>query len=185
MGLDLDFSKLDSIALQVNGKDNKDQTPTKEAISSNKKLIGGVALAKLDRAKEDHQHTLEMYKEYQNNIRLSGGLQTELTKGAREGEPAYNLLLKAVKVISLMTGNKLFYTQIYKDIVAIYGEGLKEQIPIEWELDEVRKRLANLREALERDSIEPDSKERIKKAIEAHEAKEKELLKLLGEENTV
>lgn len=195
MELNLDFNGLNNIALQV-AKDpfkvesvkmpiEKDISPKQANFSQQEELIGNEALTKLDRAKEDHQHALEMYKDYQNNIRQAGQLQTELTKGTRAGEPAYTLLLKAIKAISLMTGNKAFYSQIYKDIKAIYGEGLKEQIPIEWELDEVRERLANMREAIERESTEADSKERIKKAIEAHEKRERELLELLGKETKV
>ena len=196
MGLNLDFSGLNNIALQVAKKDftepfkvegvkmpiEEETSPEQANLSPQEELVGGVALARLDRDKEDHQHTLEMYKDYQKNIRQAGQLQTELTKGARAGEPAYTLLLKAIKAISLMTGNKLFYSQIYKDLKAIYGEGLKEQIPIEWELDEVRERLANMREAIERESTEEDSKERIKKAIEAHQKRERELLELLEKE---
>ena len=199
MGLNLDFSGLDSITLQTARKDFKepfkvegvkipieDETSPEQAnLSPQQELVGGVALTRLDRAKEDHQHTLEMYKDYQNNIRQAGQLQIELTKGARAGEPAYTLLLKAIKAISLMTGNKTFYSQIYKDIKAIYGEGLKEQIPIEWELDEVKERLANMRETIERETTEADSKERIKKAIEAHEKREHELLELLEKETKV
>lgn len=199
MGLNLDFSGLDSITLQTARKDFKepfkvegvkipieDETSPEQAnLSPQQELVGGVALTRLDRAKEDHQHTLEMYKDYQNNIRQAGQLQIELTKGARAGEPAYTLLLKAIKAISLMTGNKTFYSQIYKDIKAIYGEGLKEQIPIKWELDEVKERLANMREAIERETTEADSKERIKKAIEAHEKREHELLELLEKETKV
>lgn len=199
MGLNLDFSGLDSITLQTARKDFKepfkaegvkipieDETSPEQAnLSPHEELVGGVALTRLDRAKEDHQHTLEMYKDYQNNIRQAGQLQTELTKGARAGEPAYTLLLKAIKAISLMTGNKTFYSQIYKDIKVIYGEGLKEQIPLEWELDEVKERLANMREAIERETTEADSKERIKKAIEAHEKREHELLELLEKEAKV
>lgn len=196
MGLNLDFSGLNNIALQVAKKDftepfkvegvkmpiEEETSPEQANLSPQEELVGGVALARLDRDKEDHQHTLEMYKDYQKNIRQAGQLQTELTKGARAGEPAYTLLLKAIKAISLMTGNKLFYSQIYKDLKAIYGEGLKEQIPIEWELDEVRERLANMREAIERESTEAGSKERIKKAIEAHEKREHELLEILEKE---
>lgn len=199
MGLNLDFSGLDKIALQTARKDFTEpfkssniETPTAQEkaqnganLSPQGQAVDGIALIKLNREQEDRQRNLEMYRDYQNNIRQAGQLQTELTKGARAGEPAYTLLLKAIKAISLMTGNKAFYSQIYKDIKAIYGEGLKEQIPIEWELDEVRERLANMREAIERESTEADSKERIKKAIEAHEKRERELLELLGKEAKV
>lgn len=200
MGINLDFSGLDSITLQTAKKDFKEFfkdegvekipiedeiSPEKANLSPQEELVEKVALARLDRAKKDHKHTLEMYKDHQNNIRQAGQLQTELTKGVRAGEPAYTLLLKAIKAISFMTGNKTFYSQIYKDIKAIYGEGLKEQVPIEWELDEVKERLANMRDAIEREATEADSKERIKKAIEAHEKREHELLELLEKEAKV
>lgn len=108
MELNLDFSGLNNIALQVAKKDfkepfkvegvkmpiEKDISPKQANFSPQEELIGNKALTRLDRAKEDHQHTLEMYKDYQNNIRQAGQLQTELTKGARAGEPAYTLLLR-------------------------------------------------------------------------------------------
>lgn len=193
MGFNLNFSGLDSMTLQTTRKDFKGSlkaesvkipieektSPEQANLSPHEEPVWDMTLTRLDRVKKDHQHSLEMYKDYQNKIRQAGQLQTELTKGVRTGEPAYTLLLKAIKAISLMTGNKTFYSQIYKDIKAVYGEGLKEKIPIEWELDEVEKRLANMKKAIERETTEADSKERIKKAIEAHEKREHELLELL------
>lgn len=58
----------------------------------------------------------EVYKEYQQNILASGTLRAEITKGAKAGEDPETLLLKAVKAISLMTGDKLFYEQIKTEI---------------------------------------------------------------------
>ncbi|MFA7162826.1 MAG: hypothetical protein WC097_01580 [Eubacteriales bacterium] len=170
-------------------KSSNIETPTAQEkaqnganLSPQGQAVDGIALIKLNREQEDRQRNLEMYRDYQNNIRISGELQTELLKGARAGEPAYTLLLKACKAISLMTGNKPFYSQIYKDLKAIYGEGLKEQIPLEWELDEVRERLANMEEAIKRENTGTDSRERIAKAIEAHRERERELLELIGKE---
>lgn len=88
----------------------------------------------------------------------------------KTGESVYNLFLKAVKAISLMTSNSLFYSQIEADTRAIYGEGLQEQAPLQCELAEVQKRLARLREA-QTEELEHDSRERIGRAIQAHEAK--------------
>lgn len=122
------------------------------------------------REEEYHRRSLEVYKAYQENIRTSGQLQTEILKGIRAGESVYNLFLKAAKAISLMTFNSLFYSQIEADTRAIYGEGLQEQAPLQSELVEVQKRLIKLRKA-QAGELEHDSRERIGRAIAAHEAK--------------
>lgn len=122
------------------------------------------------REEEDHRRSLEVYKAYQENIRTSGQLQTEILKGIRAGESVYNLFLKAAKAISLMTSNSLLYTQIEADTRAIYDEGLQEQAPLQSELEEVQKRLTKLKEA-QTGELERDSRERIGRAVAAHEAK--------------
>lgn len=118
----------------------------------------------------EKQRTLDIFREYQENIKRSGQLQTEILKGVKAGESVYSLFLKAVKAISLMTSNSLFYSQIEADTRAIYGEGLQEQAPLQCELAEVQKRLTRLREA-QAEELEHDSRERIGRAIQAHEAK--------------
>lgn len=127
-----------------------------------------IALIKLNREQEDHNRTLEAYRSYQDNIRRSGSLRADILKGARAGDPIQILLLKAVKCIGYMTGDKLFYEQVQKDLKTICGEGLLEPIPLEWELDEVKERLKRLEEAYNRDEIGTDDKARIYKAIEAY-----------------
>ena len=69
-----------------------------------------------------------------------------------------------------MTGDKLFYRLIEKDLKAIYGEAFLDDIPLEWELQEVETRLGRLREAYKRETTSPDSKQRIETAIREHEA---------------
>ncbi|MDR1773339.1 MAG: hypothetical protein LBR30_00460 [Clostridioides sp.] len=79
----------------------------------------------------------KIYKEYQDNMKLSGQLQTEILKGAKNGESVYILLLKACKVISLMTSNNLFYSQLEGDIRAVYGDGLLQEQPLREKLADV------------------------------------------------
>lgn len=126
------------------------------------------------REREERERTLEIYREYQRNTMTSSQLQTEILKGARAGEDIYSLFLKAVKAISLMTSNNLFYTQLEGDIRAIYGRGLQEAPAIDIELEQVVQRYIKLLEALEREQ-DGDSKDRIKRAITAHENRIKEL----------
>lgn len=126
------------------------------------------------REQEERKRTLEIYREYQQNIKTSSQLQTEILKGARAGEDIYSLFLKAVKAISLMTSNSLFYSQLEGDIRAIYGRGLQEAPAIDIELGQVVQRYIKLLEALEREP-DVDSKDRIKQAIKAHENRIREL----------
>lgn len=81
------------------------------------------------REREDRQRSLEVYRTYQENIKTSSQLQTEILKGLKAGEDVYSLFLKAAKAISLMTSNSLFYSQIEEDIEAIYGRGLQHKPP--------------------------------------------------------
>lgn len=69
-----------------------------------------------DQNKSEKERTLAVYKEYQHNKIVTAQLQTELLKGTREGEDITELYLKAVKTISLLIHNELFYRQIAGDI---------------------------------------------------------------------
>jgi hypothetical protein len=195
MELTLDFSGLDSIATRQAQKDFLEPvreeavqstieatgSPQKPATGSQEAMLeelGKVATIKLQREQEEHKKTLEIYREYQQNIKRSGQLRTDILRGVKAGEAPQVLLLKAVECISLMTGDSLFYRQIQQDLKAVWGEGFLDRIPLEWELEEVRKHLENLLEALDRETT-TDSRERIKGAIEAHRKKEKELEELI------
>lgn len=133
-----------------------------------------------DRKKQDIDRSLAICMEYQQNIKTSSQLQTEILKGARAGENIYILFLKAVKAISLMTSNTVFYNQLEGDIRAIYGQGLLDPLPLQIELQQVQERLTRLIEAEERE-LEADSRERIKRAVQAHESRIAELETLIEE----
>ena len=136
-----------------------------------------------DAKKMDIDRSLAICKEYQQNIKTSSQLQTEILKGAKAGESVYSLLLKACKAISLMTSNSVFYSQLEGDIRAIYGQGLLDPLPLQIELQETQERLTSLREALNRE-IEPDAKDRIQRAVKAHEAKIADLESLIQRDKT-
>lgn len=210
--MQLDFTGLNSIAQKIAIKDFEEEpveapeSPTEDANKEEwvelsldalkgltmantepqtdiQKQVDGVALISLTRQQEDHRRSLEAYKEYQTNIRRSGELRTDILKGVKAGEPVHTLLLKAVEYISNMTGDKLFYSQIEKDLKAIYGEAFLDDIPLEWELDEVKTRLDRLREAYKRETTDTDSKHRIETAIKEHEEKIATLKRLLERAN--
>ena len=135
------------------------------------------------REREDHQRSLEVYRTYQENIKTSSQLQTEILKGLKAGEDVYSLFLKAAKAISLMTSNSLFYSQIEADIEAIYGRGLQHKPPLQKELQETQTRLQRLLEAGQREQP-PDNRERIQRAIEAHRAAIERLEDMIAKADT-
>ena len=195
--LNLDFSKLNSIPLQEAQKDFTEplegegtKTPAQERKAQEQAqrereeaLRREQELLKQQREEEDHQKTQELYNVYQLNIRRSRQLRADIMKGVHAGEPPQRLLLKAVECISSMTGDKLFYNQIEKDLEAIQGEALKQEIPLEMELEEVQDRLTRLKEAMEEDRLDTDARRRGERAIREHEGKQRELEKLLEKAN--
>lgn len=198
--MELDLTRLNNLAFmdfkREQEKKQAPESPTEpqtasgeyKTIADNKKpletLVEGLeGIHKLQRQadakKMDIDRSLAICKEYQQNIKTSSQLQTEILKGAKAGESVYSLLLKACKAISLMTSNSVFYSQLEGDIRAIYGQGLLDPLPLQIELQQVQERLTRLREAEGRE-LEADSRERIKRAVKAHENRIAELEALIA-----
>lgn len=202
--MELDLTRLNSLAFtdfkREQEKKQAPESPTEprnasgeyKTIADDKKPLetlteGLEGIHKLQRQadakKMDIDRSLAICKEYQQNIKTSSQLQTEILKGAKAGESVYSLFLKACKAISLMTSNSVFYSQLEGDIRAIYGQGLLDPLPLQIELQETQERLTRLREALNRE-IEPDAKDRIQRAVKAHEAKIADLESLIQRDKT-
>ena len=199
--MELDFSKLNSLSFmefrEIPPEKQPSKTPTepilepeeyKTTLGTENALEGqinglqGIPILQrqADNNKAEKERALAVYREYQENIKTSSQLQTDILKGVKRGEDIYSLFLKAVKAISLMTSNTVFYSQLNDDIRAIYGAGLSEPKPLELELEEVQGRLEKLREASQRETEPADSKERIKRAIQAHEQRATQLKELIA-----
>lgn len=157
------------------------KSPTAQENALERQLEGLQELQhKADQNKAELANSLEVHRAYQENIKRSGQLQTDILKGAKAGEDIYGLFLKAVQAISLMTANKAFYSQLEEDIKTIYGRGLREPAPLLLEIRQAQTRLNRLRKA-ERRETEPDSLLCIRSAIKAHENKIAELKALIAE----
>ena len=199
--MELDFTKLNSLAfmdfkeippekqtsktpLEPFIEPEKYKNPPKEENALQGQINGleGIPILQrqVDAKKQDIDRSLAIYKEYQQNIKTSSQLQTEILKGARAGEDIYSLFLKAVKAISLMTSNSVFYRETEENLKAIYGIGLQEKPPLQMELTAVEDRLFHLEEATLWST--GDELLRIQKAIQAHEKRATELKKMI--ENT-
>jgi hypothetical protein len=95
-------------------------------------LMSGAAEAAFKPASIEPQHGLEreqnrrrmvaeIYEKHQQNTLITEQLRSELIKGIAQGEDTAGLFLKAMKCISLMTGDTVAYTQTAADIKRIYG----------------------------------------------------------------
>lgn len=133
---------------------------------------------RIEKDKEIQENSIKAYKEYQGNIKNSGMLRADILKDIKLGKDPYNLLLKAIKCISLMTGDKHYYNQAKEDLQTIY-KSLGYKAPAEQEVQEVQGGLNKLKEALEQE-VDPRNRQRIKGAIKAHKQREYYLLKLIS-----
>lgn len=130
------------------------------------------------REQQELDRAREVYRSYQDNIRAAGNMRADILKGVKAGEPAELLLLQACKIISAMTGDRLFSDQIERDLIAVYGYGQQAAGALQMELEQVQQRLHNMQQALERE-LEPDCRQRIQRAIAAHKEKENSLQSLI------
>lgn len=111
---------------------------------------------------------VEVYKEHQENIRKVGQLNTEILKGLQSGENLAILFLKAVKAMTLCTGNKAEYDIIESTLLAVYGTGLHDKEVVSISIDAVQDRLDRLKKALT-EVDNSNERSRIEQAIQAHQ----------------
>lgn len=183
--MELDFTKLNNIDTEAtespklsNKGGGATQTPNNSENATEGNLGANTGILRLQREADEREsekeRAIQVYKEYQNNIRTSSQLNTEIIKGLQAGEDIYRLFLKAIKSISLMTSDNVIYTVAERDIREIYGIGLQEPQPLKIELEQVAERLAKL----ERAEAEHNGLN-ISKAIQMHRSKIAELTELL------
>ena len=71
----------------------------------------------------------EAYKTYQNNIRKSGQLVYDITKGARGNVSEHDLLLMAVEAIARMTDNTALVQVVTQALAERGGYSPAESVP--------------------------------------------------------
>ena len=188
--MELNLDRLNGLRFVDFQEKQPSKTPTEELLGTEeyktsaeqehalKRQIEGLGALqrKADQNKAEIDRNLEVYRTYQENIKRSGQLQTDILKGVQAGEDIYSLFLKAVQAISCMTSNKTFYSQVEADLISIYGIGLQQPAPLKLELMDTQKRLDRLREAEQR---EPNI-DSIKRAITAHQNRIAELEKQIA-----
>lgn len=119
---------------------------------------------------------VKVYKEYQENIRKVGQVDTEILKGLQRGESLAILFLKAVKAMTLCTGNKAEYDIIENTLLSVYGAGLHDKGVVSISIEAVHKRLDRLKKALT-EVTDRNEQSRIEQAIQAHQKQLEQLKK--------
>lgn len=160
--MSLDFSALDALA--QNGRAAEDFTEATESPQLDR-LVSGI--------EQERKQLAEAYREHQDNIKKAGQNVSAIRKGINAGEDIYSLFLTAIDTIGRMTGDRSLYDQTRSQLLAVYGIGLRETQPLQMELAEINQRLAKLTEA--RATADPDSRERIDRAIREHQRRAGEI----------
>ena len=175
--MELDLSALDQLTAHARQREavgeGKDTTEAKNAPEGLKTPFMGKHYLRLEAERETARRLSVAYREYQDNIKRSGQLVDNITKGIQEGENLYTLLLWSIEAIGRMTGNPLFYEQGKLNLQAIYG-ALGYDAPLEHRAQEVQERLTRLYSSLDLEQ-DPDARERIERAIREHRRRLAEL----------
>ena len=180
--MELDFTALNNIPLQRAGKGFTEpleytegnlaiqtkKPATEQQGSLNGEAVTG-ALHRLQIEKRERNNARKVYAVYQQNMKRAGTLRSDITKDLMAGKDPLAILLKAVECIGLMTGDTISYIQNKESILAIYGWGLQEVIPLKVEMEEAQHRLAMLTRP-ELEDCPLDAQKRITQAIQAHRA---------------
>lgn len=96
-------------ALKAYAEAQKQQSNNKPK-QTNPEPVNKVLTAQMKREKQ----SWELYKKMADNIRLSESLRCKINKDIRAGADIFDLLIDAIKCISLMTGDDLFCEQNIK-----------------------------------------------------------------------
>ena len=124
--------------------------------------------AKQQKAENVRQQALEVYAHYQDNIRQTEQLSTEILKGLQSGEPLAKMFLKAVRALSLCTNNKLEYDIVEDTLLTVYVLAFRDDEVTEISAEKISNRLNRLNVAL--NSVDSESERCIiKQAIQAHQ----------------
>lgn len=173
--MELDFSGLfdapetvDKESKEKAWQDAKATLQSPAAAAEGKQQAASLLIAHREK-REAQKRTLEVYADYQGNIRRAAEGRTALLKGIREGQSLCTLLLQAVGIIGAMTGDEDYPQRVRAELLAVYGAGFAEPEPHRMELQAVTDRLERLTEAARRET-DPGELQRINGAIKAHRA---------------
>lgn len=101
----------------------------------------------------------------ERSIRQANELKEKILNGLSTGEPEYIPLMYAVEAIGLLTNDEQFSKTVKDTILAVHGEGLEREIPLEWLLESLEANRAKLEKTLNRTNLKPETRARIEAAL--------------------
>lgn len=76
----------------------------------------GKLARRADQQRAANEWCASILKEYQANIKLAEAGQARILEGVKTGEDFEALFLEAAQIVAALTGNRLFYQQIERDL---------------------------------------------------------------------
>lgn len=110
---------------------------------------------KIERDLQIREESQRIHKLLQENVRKSERIRAEISKDIARGESPSLILLKALDVIALMTGDKLFSKQNIESFISSQIEQGNKDV-INHRIQRVTEKMVRLKESLK---IETDSKQ--------------------------
>ena len=144
-----DLSKLFTFEPGKGPTDNKPNTDnTHHTPSTDSTDHTEYAAYKLQKHREQDQAAAveKTYKRQQEAIKNSEDAQRELIAAINKGEDMANIILKALEVISLATGNPMYNTAVKDNFLKLYGV-MREKPVLAIQIKETERRLNLLQEA--------------------------------------
>lgn len=153
------------------------EAPTEQnkGTGSTEELGGTGKLQRIaDQNQSENARAADILKRYQDNIKRTTKLRSDITKGLQNGADIYSLFLQAIEALSLCISDNSFYDRSRSLLTSVYGAALREETPLELERDAVAGRLEKLRAAAG-SCTDEQTLHNIRAAIAAHERKLSEL----------
>lgn len=116
--MQLDFSGLNKLAVS----DFEDAAAAQIGSAAPGDKVAPDLQREADRRNQTIQTAADVYKRYQENIKLTELLQAEILLGIRDRESIYSLFLTAAKALSLTVSNREFYAQIVRELPDYYPD---------------------------------------------------------------
>ena len=124
---------------------------------------------RIKRKNEEKDKQKQIFLMYTENLSKASIEQAEILKGLKAGNDIYNLFLKAIDTIELLSNNKAFSNQARENVIKVYGEQLGNKRPLEIQLEEINNRYNNIKKSLQQ--AKGEDKKRIEKAAAEHKQK--------------
>ena len=116
---------------------------------------------------------------YLENTRRTEKMQSDILRGAKEGEDPALLLVRCAQALGLVTNNPLFAQEIERSMRALHGHVLEEKPLLTDELRETQARIERIRQAMSAEE-DLDLKEEMDQALRAHQRRVQQLQSAIG-----